>query len=679
MIPAIQQFPRFEKGSPSTEYQQIINFCVNYLEGMLVGLIHMDIPEELKSQASKIQPLQKIMMSRERTIRHAFQFQIEKYFADFKSISRPRIRVNPLPSGVSDHKAARILDIIQNISNKHHAQHITQLQNTARRLKTLVHRSDVNNDDNPISPFNLGKAFLASIETLNLSAQKNRHLLELLDHTMASQLGNFYDQIDLGLYYLDILTELTDTSLFLKPEPEPEPEPLADKSEDSVKYVEKTADELTLENKIPEILQHKQAHIHDEINADTSTVSSIQNHKLEIRDKQLEIDQYLAKFKLDTENGTLDFIHLFSDLTENLNPLMSSHQRNDIDKFSHYFTSLLNNSLLKTPLKTQLSRLSCPLLEMVLVDPFFFRSRNHPVNDFIQSIIDFELRFKHEGKSLQILSQIFDELLRIEKPALSDYQPLIEKYETFKKIDVKRLEQLKSAKVEKEKKLKKEILTIINDITEELVVDQQTMQFFYDDWQLLLLHLAQMPGKESAEFKNSVNVAKMLSWFLDHNKSGFHPRFESTSFKSLLTSIEIGLNALNFSSEHRHRIRKQLVKEYKLANEKQDFTFIPSQQKVRLSKESPVSAINRKVLDEKFLQQARELKMGDWVEIQAVSNPDFVRAKLKWKAVDCSLFIFIDQRGHKIRECDLSELGYDFSTGHIRLLKKPNFRQNIYF
>ena len=115
MIPALQQFPRFEKGSPSTEYQQIINFCVNYLEGMLVGLIHMDIPIELEAHASEIKLLQQRLISRERTVRHAFQFQIEKYFSDFKSISRTRLRINFTHAGLSDHKTSRIQDIIQSI------------------------------------------------------------------------------------------------------------------------------------------------------------------------------------------------------------------------------------------------------------------------------------------------------------------------------------------------------------------------------------------------------------------------------------------------------------------------------------------------------------------------------------------------------------------------------------
>ena len=174
MIPALQQYPRFEKGSPSTEYQQIVNFCVNYLEGVLVGLIHMNIPDELENHSKDIKPLQQKLLSRERTVRHAFQFQVEKHFSDFKAISRPRLRVNYSNTGLSDHKSSRVREIIEAIGENHQNKHKIQLQNTARRLKELVHRADDNSDDNPISPLNLCKAFLASIETLNLSALKNR-------------------------------------------------------------------------------------------------------------------------------------------------------------------------------------------------------------------------------------------------------------------------------------------------------------------------------------------------------------------------------------------------------------------------------------------------------------------------------------------------------------------------
>ena len=790
MIPALHQYPRFEKGSPSTEYQQIVNFCVNYLEGVLVGFIHMEIPAELESQSKDLIPLQKKLLSRERTVRHAFQFQVEKHFSDFKLISRTRLRVKYATTGLTDNKSSRILDIIETIGDKHQDKHKNQLQNTARRFKTLVHRSDGNHEDNPISPYNLCRAFLASIETLNFSMLKNRKLFQLFDHTLNDQLGNFYNQIDLGLYYLDILTELTDAALFSPPESEDitditrkfEPdlakihkieedqvdEEATDDSSDIEPPAEIKADELieeetseteeniVAEEKVEEVETNelviadeeveigntvKDNQVDDYIEADKTVqtdresktakvaekevtyeaeeknkaeetenalenidnaasieeekaeeanpeqeqdaVTSLLYHEDKIHRNQLEIENFIYQFKISTENGTLDFVNLFSQLNENISPLVEKKQRNDIQKFTHFFTSLLNNTLLSTPLKTQLSRLSAPLLDLVLIDPFFFRSSSHPVNDFLQSIIDFELRFNHHGESLSTLSQSIDALLQISNPTLNDYQPLIDGYENFKEIEIIRLERLKEESTLREEELKAEILQLINEMTEELVVDHDTMQFFYDDWQFLLLHLAHYSGKESAEFKNSVNIAKMLSWFLDQNKTGAHPRFESTTFKSLLTSIEIGLVALNFSSEHRHRVRKQLVNEYKQTNERPSFTMIPSTSKPQLKQQSN-PAINMDDASslsspDDALQFAQNLTMGDWVEIKLPSNNSFTRAKLKWKAADYSLFIFIDQRGHKIKECDLDELQQDFSNGKIKILIKSTRLGSAYY
>ena len=675
MIPVIQPFPRFDKGSPSSEYQQIVNFCVNYLEGMLVGLIHMDIPTEIEQYAKNIQPLQQRLISRERTVRHAFQFQIEKYFSDFKSISRSRLSVNYSSQsstvGLSDHKAAQIRDILDSISSKHRLNHKNQIQNTARRLKTLVHRSDENNDDNPISPLNLSKAFLASIETLNLTALKYRHLFRLFDHTLDHQLGIFYNQIDLGLYHLDILVELTDTALFLPPETE-------DIAETS------SEDEIDINNPVNEPAEKEPeptAEIEPEISEKVQdNVTSIQNHIDKIKENQLAIENSIKEFKLSTENGTVDFVALFSQLQQTLILLLDEKQVADIHKFAHYFTSLLNNSLLSTPLKTQLSRLSCPLLEMVLIDPFFFRSSSHPVNDFLQSIIDFELRYKHQGESLAILASLIDSLLKIEKPALSDYQPLIKSYEDFKELEQVRLDKIKEEKLEQEDKLKQDLLQLINEVTEELEVEQETMQFFYNDWQLLLLHLASKQGQDSGEFKNSVNLAKILCWFLNKNKTGEHPRFESISFKSLLTSIEIGLVTLNYSSEHRHRVRKLLITEYKKANEKPAFEFNtrPSTSNKSNSSHLKLAHGSHQTTDDDLNAMAKNLSIGDWFEIK-IAKKQVDRAKLKWKATDSSQFVFMDQRGRKIKECDLEELIEDLSSGDIKLLKRPSLPKNIYY
>jgi len=658
MIPALKQYPRFDKGSPSTEYRQIMNFCVNYLEGMLVSLMHMDIPEDSQNHVKTIQSLQQKLLSRERTIRHAFQFQVEKYFSDFKSISRSRLRVNYTgnyqSSMMPEQKLTGIQDDIATISNKHLNSHKTQLQNIGIRLKTLVHRSDDNNDDNPISPLNLCNGFLASIETLNFSTLKNRYLIELFDHCLVSQLGNFYNQIDLGFYYLNILTELTDHALFVQPEAE--------------KTVSENSSVISTNYSEPVQDSH-------------SKVTSISKHIEQQQDKTAELEKILEEFKLVTENGTLDYVNLLLRLRKDITPLVNKNKHYDIDKFVHFYTSLLDNTLLSTPLKTQLSRLSCPLLELVLLDPFFFRSSTHPVNEFLQSIIDFELRFKHQSKSLSALSKFINSILKLTKPALSDYLPLIEQYESFKAAEIERITLLKDEKLLAEEKLKEELLQVINDVTALLAVDNETMLFFYDDWLLLMLHHVQKNGRESAEYMQTVEQAQMLAWFLDVNKNGPHPDYEPVSFKTLLTDVDKGLVSLNYSSEHRNRTRKQLLKEYKKANTKQSFSVMSTAQRNFISNKIKITNSNRPADNKSSTDSssmAETLNKGDWVEIKSSSGKTFNRAKLKWVDPDKKQYIFIDQRGHIIKECDINELDQDFSYGNIKILKRPSHLKNVY-
>ena len=664
MIPALEQFPRFEKGSPSSEYQQIINFCANYLEGMLVGLMHQEVDDEPIENPQQLKQLQQRMLARERTIRHAFQFQIEKYFADFKSISRTRLRINRSDNsqilGLSNHKAAQIYPVLQTLSQQHQHAHDSQLNNSSTRLKKLVHRSDGNSDDNPISPLNLFNAFQASIDALGLSVQKNLALLRLFDFTLQNQLENFYQQIDLGFYYLDILPELTDPSLFVTPEVEkPQPEKVLESAEKIGESDAGAGAEPT------------------EATAIAPEISALHLQREKKQQSKQALRKIIDRFKFDTENGTLHYERLFADVTRDLKPHLADKQRSDVDRFATFFTSLLNNALVSTPLKTQLSRLSCPLLQLVLIDPFFFRSSAHPVNDFLHSIIDFELRFKHQGNSLLYLSRIINDLLGFEQPALSDYQPLIERYETFKAKEDQRLTDIREAREHQQRQLKKQLLEMINDITAELLVEQETMQFFYDDWQLHLLQLANESGLSSKKFRTAIDQARMLSWMLDENKSGDHPDFAGTSFKTLLKEIDKSLGALNFSGEHRTRIRKQLVHEFKQANRQPSFTFIPSAaastRSVQLAHDS-----TQPISPEDFARmQTPTLQRGDWVEIRKSRQQKPQRAKLQWVSSDKQQFVFINQSGHKTHECNLLQLQSQLANGLITALKKTRLHENF--
>ncbi len=205
----------------------------------------------------------------------------------------------------------------------------------------------------------------------------------------------------------------------------------------------------------------------------------------------------------------------------------------------------------------------------------------------------------------------------------------------------------------------------MNQITADLVVDIPVMQFFYEDWQLYLLHLAQTAGTDSSEFNTALETARQLVWALDESKKGVHPDYSETSFKSLLAAVDKGQLGLNYSGEHRHRTRKLLIDEFRRANKNQSFTIQQTPFKSALTSITPApQSKTRQPLN------PDSIRIGDWLEFKIAHKNAYTRAKLKWKAADNTCFIFIDQRGHKVKQLNLFELQQDIAMGDIKFLRK---------
>ncbi|MFT5657701.1 MAG: hypothetical protein ACI9KN_000975, partial [Gammaproteobacteria bacterium] len=66
------------------------------------------------------------------------------------------------------------------------------------------------------------------------------------------------------------------------------------------------------------------------------------------------------------------------------------------------------------------------------------------------------------------------------------------------------------------------------------------------------------------------------------------------------------------------------------------------------------------------VDQASQLRRGDWVEIK--QNNGSKMAKLVWKADDCSLLIFVDNTGNRVREIDGSQFNEELQSGSMTLI-----------
>ena len=84
--------------------------------------------------------------------------------------------------------------------------------------------------------------------------------------------------------------------------------------------------------------------------------------------------------------------------------------------------------------------------------------------------------------------------------------------------------------------------------------------------------------------------------------------------------------------------------------------------------------IEKDPLPLKTIDHAAEIHKGDWVEIMQKNGTKM--AKLVWKSVDCSLLIFVDNIGNRIRELSGSQLNKEFEDGSMTLVTTSSVASN---
>lgn len=656
-------FPHFEQGSPAALYQQIINFCANYTEGFLISLMH----QEVEGEDHPFLPLQEKIKSRERTIRHAFQIQVEKLFADFRSIRPTRLHANSssdwLALGYAGKNASLIQQSIEEVSDHHQQKHSRDLDTLSLRLKSLVHRQDDAHDDLPLSPLNLCNAFYSSIELLSFTSKQTVVIFQQFDRVLDSQLADFYGQLDLSMHELGIMPELTRLELLTQPG-------YQDDLDDDITNVTIPADATA--------------------DIDTENVDiDVSNFDI-AEDIEQQIEQHLESLKEVTFEGTLKYHEVFKTFLENTDGILAKKQHRDVKKFTRFFTRFLDNPKISDPLKAELSRLSHALMKLVLVDPFFFRSSSHPVNEFIQSIIDFEIRYSKYKPCADWLPDLITGFIRSGHITLDGFDPLIKLFELHKSHRIEEIEIMQKEESKRQEAIKNKVLEIIDEVTQGLVVEDEVVDFFHNEWQLLLLQMAKKMGLQSTAFKQSIEITRVLAWALNQKRRE-NEKYQQHSFPDILKAVNKGLVAINYPSAHRNSVRKMLISNFKKQHssravfqaappkaKKQDELvdqFAETINKHQLDLSS-VAQSQAERIDKQLLSFINKLQIGSWVEIRLDHKTRAKRGKLQWKSQDSSLFIFIDQRGHKLCECTLDQVKVYFVEGMITLLSTPGTKFN---
>ena len=197
---------------------------------------------------------------------------------------------------------------------------------------------------------------------------------------------------------------------------------------------------------------------------------------------------------------------------------------------------------------------------------------------------------------------------------------------------------------------------------------------------LLLNYLRQ--GADSKEWHDSLEMVDRLLWSVQP-KSDYAERQQLLrGIPELLRNLRERLNSISFDQHKMARLFKELqnchigclrggepnitqgagtqtapVKEIRF----------PDSQMVnadsRLNQELEEAAVS----GDEAAQQARELEVGTWLEMQ--DGPSKVRVKLSWKSKVTDTYIFVNRKGMKAMELTAAGLARRFREESVRLVE----------
>ncbi|QWT18376.1 DUF1631 domain-containing protein [Bacillus sp. NP157] len=373
---------------------------------------------------------------------------------------------------------------------------------------------------------------------------------------------------------------------------------------------------------------------------------------------------------------------------------VSGVDEDTIDLVGMLFEFILEDRNLPAEMQVLLARLQIPYLKVALLDRRMFAHKSHPARQLLDALADAAKGWSHEGDRD---GRLFDKVKSIVERLLHDFDDdvaifnrLAAELQDFLDVVRKRAELAEQRVAESTRGREKleharrraaqEIVTRIGGANLPPLIYGVLTRAWANYVVLTLLR----QGEESAEFRESLR-------FIDHFIASAKPVYDTDTrrdLRALLPGIERslrrGLASVAFQEADTEQLLAQLHAFYRqqlgeVTPELDSGTLVSSvmplpeaiqaieEPVLEPEPEDESEALLDEAFDERYLSQARELKVGQWLEFTAEDGTTD-RAKLSWVSPISGRFLFVNRRGLKVADHSLAGLAQAFAQGTARVL-----------
>jgi hypothetical protein len=374
-----------------------------------------------------------------------------------------------------------------------------------------------------------------------------------------------------------------------------------------------------------------------------------------------------------------------------------------IDLVGMLFEFILQDRNLPPQMQALLGRLQIPLLKVALLDKHLFAQKTHPARQLLDSMAQACIGWSEESDrdrrlydkvkhTVESLLKDFDDDLGIFERTRTDFEGFVESNK--KRSDL--AEQRAAEATRGREKLHEARRSSAQEILKR-VEGRQLPEVIHNvltrPWANYLVLTLLRQGENSDEWRRALRFADEFVWSAAPKTNDA----EKTRLKGLLPALEKNLrHGLATVAYHENDV-KQLMQELNAfyrnllgdAPRTSDNDSVPLLEIVSKAAataaavESPVEeeiVLRAETVaappesnyadDDEFLKQAKELKVGGWVEFTDANSGAKERAKLSWISPISSKYLFVNRKGLKVSDKTVFALAAEIRRGAAVILEE---------
>jgi len=417
----------------------------------------------------------------------------------------------------------------------------------------------------------------------------------------------------------------------------------------------------------------------------------------------------------DVGGALVDFSGIPQGLHNVLRDLQESplgHKANQLESMTIEMVAMLFDFIFETRdlpdgIKALLARLQIPVLKAAMLDGAFFAKKSHPsrllVNELAQAGLGWSPVMGQDDPLYRTIDTIVHQILDNFSDDLAIFDEQRVYLESFLAEEEKAAEaNIQSTAEEINQRDRQQISQVVAKSEIERRIENYPVPnflatFLRQKWEGTLTHVHLHDGEESEAWNSAVTTLEDLVWSVQPKKSPEDRRHLVALLPSLLKRLSAGMHSQGWPPEERETFMANLVEAHAasvkpaLAAQRSPTAAVAEAAKAQAemakavgddtlaakaealaeamteASPEPVEPV-REVIDDDYLEIARSLERGMWIEFEA-EDGHLAFAKLAWVSPLRGTYLFTNRQGQKALSMTADDLAERFRNDHARLVE----------